>query len=82
MCRGGESPTQGEIPRQFFLKKKQEINNDNDNDNYDDNNYHNNVSSENKSNVNRHFMYIQATGNAGNKRRQKQRTKREGKKER
>ena len=24
MCRGGESPTQGEIPRQFF-EKKQEI---------------------------------------------------------
>ena len=81
MCRGGESPTQGEIPRQFFEKKTRN-NNDNDNDNYNDNNYNNNVSSESKSNVNRHSMYIQATGNAGNKRRQKQHTKREEKKER
>ena len=63
--------------------KKTRNNNDNDNDNYNDNNYNNNVSSdssESKSNVNRHSMYIQATGNAGNKRRQKQHTRREEKK--
>ena len=34
MCRGGESPTQGEIPRQLFEKIKN--NNDNDNNNHND----------------------------------------------